>query len=136
MNKFFQCFLMVYGVMLLIFVVLDGIWFGLVVKNLYMYSLFGLLRDQFIVWLWVLFYLGYCGVILYLVVIFSQCYCLIVFVCGVVLGVVVYGVYNFICYLIIVDWLMFIMLIDWMWGIMVIVLVSIFGVMIFCYIDF
>ena len=69
MNKPSQRFLMAYGVMLLTFAVLDGIWLGLVAKNLYTYSLSGLLRDQFIVWPWVLFYLGYCGAILYLAVI-------------------------------------------------------------------
>lgn len=131
MNKPPQRFLLAYGVMLLTFAILDGVWLGLVAKNLYAYSLSGILRENFIVWPWAIFYLGYCGAILYLAVIPSQSYRLSAFVRGAVLGAAAYGAYNLTCYSIVADWPIPITLIDWMWGTTATALVSISGAMTF-----
>ncbi|MFS1701417.1 DUF2177 family protein [Aestuariibacter sp. GS-14] len=130
-----QRYLLAYGVMLLTFAILDGVWLGVVAKNLYAYSLSGLLRSDLIVWPWIIFYLGYCGAILYLAVIPSRRYRLTAFVRGAVLGAAAYGAYNLTCYSIIADWPIPITLIDWMWGTTATALVSISGAMTFRYTD-
>ena len=50
--------LLAYVTMLLVFGVLDGVWLGVVANQWYFGSLSGLLRDPFITWPWLVFYIG------------------------------------------------------------------------------
>lgn len=105
---------------LLCFAVLDGIWLGLIAQSWYQTEMASLLRNEFIQWPWLVFYLSYSAVVLVLTVIANRekpwWYAGID---GAFLGLASYGAYNLTNYSIIEGYSLFITLVDWSWGIFV-----------------
>lgn len=122
--------LLAYFAMLLTFGVLDGIWLGVVANQWYFGGLSAVLRDQFITWPWLVFYLGYCMAGLYLAVIPANSSLLKAFFRGAVVGATAYGTYNLTNYSIVANWPLPITLIDWTWGTVATALVSVSGALV------
>ena len=119
--------LLAYVTMLLTFGILDGVWLGVVANQWYFGSLSGLLRDGFITWPWLVFYIGYCAAGLYLAVLPARQSVAKAFLNGAVVGATAYGAYNLTNYSIVADWPLAITLIDWTWGTVATALVSASG---------
>lgn len=102
----------------LCFGALDALWLGVVAQDWYMQEMAGLLRDEFIRWPWVAFYLLYSFVLLVLVVIANRdkpiWYAAID---GAFLGAASYGAYNLTNYSLIDGFSLFIAIVDWTWGV-------------------
>ncbi len=123
--------LLTYVIMLITFGFLDAVWLGVIANQWYFGSLSGLLREPFITWPWLVFYLAYCAAALYLAVLpsvtngkvqLSQA-----LLKGAVVGATAYGTYNLTNYAIVADWPLTITLIDWAWGTSATALVSLSG---------
>ncbi|MDC8829268.1 DUF2177 family protein [Alteromonas gilva] len=112
--------LLTYLTMLLVFGLLDAVWLGVVANEWYFGGLSALLREQFITWPWMVFYLTYCGAALYLAVLPSRVGSSVklsqALLKGAVVGATAYGTYNLTNYSIVADWPLTITLIDWAWG--------------------
>ncbi|GAC16725.1 DUF2177 family protein [Aliiglaciecola lipolytica] len=99
------------------YLILDGIWLGLVAKNSYLEAMQGMLRESYPVLPWVTFYILYSAAAVYLVVLKNlhspgwQ-----VFFDGAILGLAAYGAYNLTNYAILEGWPLGITLKDWAWG--------------------
>ena len=102
-------------------------WLGVVANQWYFGSLSGLLRDPFIAWPWLVFYIGYCAAGLYLAVLPARQNLAKAFLNGAVVGATAYGAYNLTNYSIVADWPLPITLIDWTWGTVATALVSTSG---------
>ena len=103
---------------LLCFGVLDLIWFSLIAGDWYQTEMRGLLRDDFIVWPWVAFYLIYGGVTFVLAVVANRdTSMLYAGIDGALLGLASYGAYNLTNYSIVEGFSLFITIVDWLWGI-------------------
>ncbi|GGF63444.1 membrane protein [Alteromonas lipolytica] len=113
--------------MLLTFGILDGIWLGAIANQWYFGSLSSLLREQFITWPWLVFYLAYCAATLYLAVVPASGHWQQAAVKGAVLGATAYGAYNLTNYSIVANWPLPITLIDWSWGTLATAVVSTSG---------
>jgi uncharacterized membrane protein len=117
-NKGMQSFWVAYGAALLAFLLLDGIWLGMIARESYINALKGLLRQDFPVLPWIVFYLLYGVAIVHLVV--SPHYAkhsgIPVVISGMVLGMAAYGAYNMTNYAILADWPLAISIKDWVWG--------------------
>jgi uncharacterized membrane protein len=100
------------------FGLLDFIWLGLIAQQWYQTEMATLLRQQFITWPWLVFYLMYGFVAFVLAVVPNRdkpwYYATID---GALLGLASYGAYNLTNYSIIEGFTLHIMLIDWAWGI-------------------
>lgn len=102
---------------LLCFGVMDLLWLGWIADAWYTSELDGMLREQFITWPWLVFYVMYGGVVFVLAVVANRDkpwhYAGID---GALLGLASYGAYNLTCYSILEGFTLFIMLVDWVWG--------------------
>jgi uncharacterized membrane protein len=103
---------------LLSLLVLDGIWLGLIAKDGYQQAMGHIMREQVIIWPWIVFYLLYPLAILTLAIKVqlpaqSRLYFLWR---GFVLGAAAYGTYNLTNYALVIDWPLSITLKDWFWG--------------------
>jgi len=109
-----------YLAVLLTYLVLDGIWLGLVAKESYLQSMQHVMREQFPLWPWAVFYLSYGFAILYLVILpnVSNGWAPVA-LSAAVLGMAAYGAYNLTCYALIQGWPLGISLKDWAWGIFI-----------------
>jgi uncharacterized membrane protein len=118
-----------YGAILLTYLVLDGIWLGLVAKESYTQAMHHVMRDRFPVWPWAAFYLTYGAAIVYLVVMRHPTAETFwpVLITGAVLGMAAYGAYNLTCYALIEGWPLPITLKDWLWGTTVTAIASVVG---------
>lgn len=117
MNYSFKALCGAYLAVLLAFGFLDGVWLGVIAMPLYQTAFDALLREQFITWPWIAFYLLYCAAVVFLVIrpyagrnLISKT------VAGFVLGAAAYGTYNLTSYSIIDGWPLSMTFIDWMWG--------------------
>ncbi|NVK55790.1 MAG: DUF2177 family protein [Alteromonadaceae bacterium] len=112
--------LITYIIMLIAFGLLDSVWLGAVANQWYFGSLSGVLREQFITWPWLVFYLAYCAAALYLAVLPSitngKVQVSQALLKGAIVGATAYGTYNLTNYSIVADWPLNITLIDWAWG--------------------
>lgn len=103
---------------LLCFGLLDLIWFSAISGDWYQQEMQKLMRTDFIVWPWLVFYFLYGGVTFVLAVVANRdkpfYYAGID---GALLGLASYGAYNLTNYSIIEGFSLFIMMIDWAWGI-------------------
>jgi uncharacterized membrane protein len=107
-----------YLTILLSLLIFDGIWLGLVAKDGYQQAMGHIMREQVIIWPWIVFYLLYPLAILMLAIQVqlsaqSRYYFLWR---GFVLGVAAYGTYNLTNYALVVNWPLFITIKDWLWG--------------------
>jgi uncharacterized membrane protein len=107
-----------YLTLLLSLLVLDGIWLGLVAKDGYLQAMAHIMREQVIIWPWIVFYLFYPLAILILAInVQSANQSKLYFAWrGFVLGATAYGTYNLTNYALVVDWPLSITLKDWLWG--------------------
>ena len=107
-----------YFFILLCFAILDLIWLGWLAVDSYQTEIKGMLREQFITWPWLVFYLMYGFVTLVLAVVANKekpwFYASID---GALLGLAAYGAYNLTNYSILEGFTLKIMLTDWIWGI-------------------
>ena len=126
----FTHLLLTYLAMLLTFGILDGIWLGMIANTWYFSGLSSLLREQFITWPWLVFYLAYSAATLYLAVIPAQGNLVHAFTKGAILGATAYGAYNLTNYSIINGWPLPITLIDWLWGTVATALISVSGALV------
>lgn len=99
------------------FAILEVFWLGWFSPPLYQTEMQGLLRQEFITWPWVAFYLIYGAVVFVLTVVANRdkpwFYASID---GALLGLAAYGTYNLTNYSILEGFTLKIMLIDWGWG--------------------
>ncbi|MBT1451562.1 DUF2177 family protein [Glaciecola sp. XM2] len=102
---------------LLAFAILDFVWLGLISPSWYQAEMAGMLRENFITWPWLVFYLMYGCVTFVLAVVPNRdkpaYYAMID---GALLGLAAYGAYNLTNYSILEGFTLKIMLIDWVWG--------------------
>ena len=100
------------------FGILDAFWLGYLAEPWYKTEMKGMLREQFITWPWLVFYLTYGFVTFVLAVIPNRSkpwyYALID---GALLGLASYGAYNLTAYSILEGFTLKILFIDWVWGI-------------------
>jgi uncharacterized membrane protein len=110
--------IIVYFTLLLSLIILDGIWLGLVAKDSYQQAMGHIMREQVIIWPWIVFYLFYPLAILILVINVQLANQSTYFFLwrGFVLGAAAYGTYNLTNYALVVDWPFFITIKDWLWG--------------------
>lgn len=102
---------------LLLFAVLDGLWLGLIAMDWYRSAFADLLREPFITWPWVVFYLGYSAIVVALAVCPGRNDSVgVATLRGALLGCAAYGAYNLTGYSIIAGWPLTMMLVDWLWG--------------------
>ncbi|WP_232788021.1 DUF2177 family protein [Paraglaciecola sp. MB-3u-78] len=110
--------ILTYLTLLLSLLILDGIWLGLVAKDGYQQAMGHIMREQVIIWPWIVFYLLYPLAILILAIKVqlstqSRFYFLWR---GFVLGAAAYGTYNLTNYALVVNWPLSITIKDWLWG--------------------
>ena len=123
-----KIYLTSYIAILLAYLILDGIWLGLVAKESYVTAMKGLLRESYPVAPWVLFYLFYAFAIMYLVVRPNlEAQLLSVVIAGAVLGAAAYGAYNLTNYAILKGWPLSITIKDLVWGIFITTVTSVAG---------
>lgn len=111
-----------YVATLVAYLILDGLWLGIIAKESYTTAMAELLRDRdFPRWPWVTFYMMYSFVIVYLVIKpnLQQKAKTPVFVAGALLGLASYGAYNLTNIAIIEGWPLAISVKDWAWGVFV-----------------
>lgn len=104
--------------LLLSLLIFDGIWLGLVAKDGYQEAMGHIMREQIIIWPWIVFYLLYPLAILTLAIkvqlpSMSKYHFLWR---GFVLGATAYGTYNLTNYALVVNWPLYITIKDWLWG--------------------
>ena len=107
-----------YFATLLSLVIIDGIWLGLIAKDGYQLAMSHIMREQVIIWPWIVFYLLYPFAILTLAItaqLPAQNRWQFVWR-GFVLGAAAYGTYNLTNYALVVNWPLSITLKDWLWG--------------------
>lgn len=125
-NRF--AFLKAYFAVLLAFALLDGLWLGAIAMDWYSEAFGTLLRNDFITWPWVVFYLIYSAIVVFLGVCPSrQDSFPLVLARGASLGLAAYGTYNLTGYAIITDWPLGMSLIDIAWGTSATALLAICG---------
>lgn len=100
---------------LLVMLLMDGIWLGLIAKDSYQAELAYLMRANIPIWPWVLFYLVYSACIVFLAIAPSTT-SKQSSLRGFVLGLAAYGTYNLTNYSIVEHWPLSITLQDWLWG--------------------
>lgn len=106
-----------YATVLLLFAVLDGIWLGVIAMDWYRSAFADLLREPFITWPWIVFYLVYSMIVVALAVSPSQHSSVSAALGrGAMLGAAAYGTYNLTGYSIIEGWPLSMMWVDWVWG--------------------
>ena len=106
-----------YLFILLCFAFLDAIWLGWLAVDSYQSEMKGMLRDEFITWPWLVFYLMYGFVTMVLAVIANkQKPWFYASLDGALLGLAAYGAYNLTNYSILEGFSLTIMLTDWIWG--------------------
>lgn len=102
------------------FGLLDFLWLSTMSEALYLVEMKNLLRNEFITWPWLLFYILYSGVLFVLAVVANRDKsALYAGIDGALLGLASYGAYNLTNYSIIEGFSLKIMLIDWGWGIVI-----------------
>ncbi|MBD3585747.1 DUF2177 family protein [Salinimonas sp. HHU 13199] len=117
MKTKFSTLALAYLAVLIAFGVLDGIWLGVIAMPMYVEHFDGILRDQFISWPWIVFYLLYCLSVVILAVKPALHKSVgAAAINGFILGATAYGTYNLTAYSIVADWPLNMTLIDWLWG--------------------
>jgi len=111
--------IIVYVTTLFSLLILDAIWLGLIAKDGYQIAMSHIMREQVIIWPWIVFYLLYPFAILTLAikVQLSTQNRMHFLWRGVVLGAAAYGTYNLTNYALVVNWPLSITIKDWIWGV-------------------
>lgn len=115
-----KSYLLAYVAVLVTYLILDGIWLGLIAKASYVDAMAGLMRNDYPVWPWIAFYTLYSAAIIYLVIHPNQSSgWKAIVIAAAILGMASYGAYNLTNYALIKDWPLSITFKDWAWGIFV-----------------
>ncbi len=111
-------FLIAYGAAVAAFLVIDGIWLGLVAKNFYADHLGDLLRKDFLPLPGVLFYLMFTAGLVFLAVRPNEpdLSLLNVALYGAVVGLMAYGTYDLTNLSTLKDWPVIVTIVDIVWG--------------------
>ncbi len=117
-KQFFLCIVLSVLSILITFGVLDFIWLGVISPDLYRYEMQGLLREEFIIWPWMVFYLLY-GLVAFVLTIVPnrEKPWFYASIDGALLGLASYGAYNLTNYSILEGFSFTIMVTDWVWGV-------------------
>lgn len=117
---FFTSIIVSMFAILLCFGVLDALWLGWIARHWYSTEMASLLREDYITWPWVVFYLMYGFVVFVLAVVANRDKPLhYAAIDGALLGLASYGAYNLTNYSIVEGFSLFIALVDWSWGIFI-----------------
>ncbi len=103
---------------LVAYLILDGIWLGLIARDSYQSAMQGMLRTEYPIAPWVIFYVLYAFAIAHLVVVpnLNASSVTAVLFSGFILGLAAYGAYNLTNYAILKGWPLSITLKDLAWG--------------------
>jgi len=106
---------------MLVFFILDMTWIGFIAKDMYFKSYGNWLRLENgrllpVWWAIIIIYALFAFATLTLILPLSKGVLLHAFFYGAVLGLVIYGVYDFTCVAIFKDWPVAMAFIDWLWG--------------------
>ncbi len=97
--------------------ILELLWFTWLSAGIYQSEMSGLLRESFIPWPWIVFYMMYGAITFVLAIVPNRDKVLYyASIDGALLGLASYGAYNLTNYSIIEGFSLSIMLIDWAWG--------------------
>lgn len=113
-----KVFLVAYGAALLAFLVIDGIWLGLVARQFYASEMGELLKRNILAVPAAVFYLGYTAGLVYLAVRpgDSDVTLLNVAVTGAIVGLMAYGTYDMTNLATVRDWPVLLSVVDMLWG--------------------
>ncbi len=113
-----KTYLIAYAAAVVAFLIIDGIWLGLVAKNFYADHLGDLLRKNFLVLPGALFYLAYTAGLVFLAVRPGQPDLSLANVAfyGAVVGFLAYGTYDMTNLATLRDWPVIVSVVDLMWG--------------------
>lgn len=113
-----KTYLVAYFSAVVAFLVIDGLWLGLVARNLYASQLGGLMRQQILVMPAAVFYLFYAAGLVFLAVrpMQPELSLLNVAMYGAVVGFMAYGTYDMTNLSTIRDWPLLISIVDLVWG--------------------
>lgn len=113
-----KTFLIAYGAAIVAFLIIDGLWLGLVAKNYYANNLGDLLRKDFLLLPGVIFYFMFTAGLVYLAVRPEQpdLSLLNVAMHGAVVGLLAYGTYDLTNLSTLRDWPVMLTVIDMTWG--------------------
>lgn len=107
-----------YLTILVCLLIMDGIWLGLIAQDSYQQAMGHIMREQPLVWPWVVFYVLYPVAVLILAIKThqtSQSHLHFAWR-GAVLGAAAYGAYNLTNIALLADWPLLITIKDWVWG--------------------
>ena len=113
-----KVYLIAYSAAILAFLVIDGIWLGVIAKNLYAEQMSGLLRDGFLVLPATGFYLAYTAGLVFLAVRPDQPELALsnVALYGAIVGFLAYGTYDMTNLATLRNWPAMLSVIDMLWG--------------------
>jgi len=113
-----KLFFIAYGVALIAFLVIDGIWLGLVAKQFYASEMGDLLSPDFRALPAAIFYLGYTAGLVYLAVRpgATDISLLNVALTGALVGLMAYGTYDMTNLATLRDWPATLSIVDMLWG--------------------
>lgn len=113
-----KTFFIAYGAAITAFLVIDGIWLGLVAKNFYANHLGDLLKKDFLVLPGVLFYLMFTAGLVFLAVRPNQPEISLANIAfhGAIVGLMAYGTYDLTNLSTLKDWPMLVTIVDIAWG--------------------
>lgn len=122
-----KTFLIAYGAAIAAFLIIDGIWLGLVAKNFYADHLGELLRKDFLVFPGVIFYLMFTAGLVFLAVRPSQPELSLANIAlhGAIVGLMAYGTYDLTNLATLKDWPVLVTVVDIAWGTTLAALVSV-----------
>jgi uncharacterized membrane protein len=111
-------FLYAFISVLVVYLIIEGLWLGVIAKKTYQQALGERLRDSYKIWPWVVFYLAYSGANVHLTVMPNMLASSFMptLIDSFIFGAAGYGAYNLTCYSILKDWPLGITLKDWAWG--------------------
>jgi len=111
-------FFIAYGAALLAFLVIDGIWLGLIARQFYASEMGELLKRNILALPAAVFYLGYTAGLVYLAVRPGQTDISIlnVAVTGMIVGLMAYGTYDMTNLATVRDWPVLLSVVDMFWG--------------------
>ena len=113
-----KTFLIAYGAAISAFLIIDGIWLGLVAKNFYADHLGELLRKDFLMLPGVIFYLMFTAGLVFLAVRPSQPELSLANIAlhGAIVGLMAYGTYDLTNLATLKDWPVLVTVVDIAWG--------------------
>lgn len=113
-----KSFLIAYGAAIVAFLIIDGVWLGLVAKNFYANNLGELLRKDFLLLPGIIFYLMFTAGLVFLAVRPGQSDIPLINIAlhGAVVGLLAYGTYDLTNLATLRNWPVMLTVVDMAWG--------------------